>query len=78
MLFDAGLEEGRPPPPSGVPGDVARLEADFPAWQFAVHWITAGTRPDDRRLWAWPLEGGPVLTAPDEQAMRRAIGEAAN
>lgn len=75
---DAGPgEEGTPPRlPSGAPPDVARLEADFPAWQFGVRWTTAATAADARMLLAWSLEDGATVTAADEQAMRRKLGEA--
>ena len=57
--------------------DVAQLEEEFPAWDFGVAWITVGNGPDARTLYAWSLEhGGPPLTAPDADGMRRAIREA--
>ena len=57
------------------PDDVAALEREFPAWDFGVRWLAANSGSDARWLMAWPLEGGPELTAPDEQSMRRLIRE---
>jgi hypothetical protein len=66
-------------PVNGAPdNDVAALAGEFPAWDFGVSWITVGSGPDARVLYAWSLEGGPPLTAPDADQMRRKIREATN
>ena len=56
--------------------DVAQLEAEFPAWDFGVTWITVGSGPDVRTLFAWPLEGGATVRALNAEEMRRKIREA--
>ena len=76
-LFDLpALEEGRPPLNGAPDSDVTALAGEFPAWDFGVSWITAGSGPDARRLWAWPLDGGETLHAFDADEMRRKIREA--
>ena len=32
--------------------DLARLRQDYPAWNFGSAWVSAGSGPDARRLWA--------------------------
>ena len=59
-----------------MPDDVAQLRREFPAWDFGSAWVTAGSGPDGRVLFAWPLDGGPELYALTADEMRRAIREA--
>ena len=59
-----------------MPDDVAQLRREFPAWDFDVAWHAAANGPDARWLLGWSLErGGPPLSAPDADGMRRAIRE---
>lgn len=59
-----------------VTDDLADLRAEYPAWDFDTSWITVGSGPDVRRIWAWPPDGGPALTASDADEIRRKIGQA--
>jgi hypothetical protein len=57
-------------------GDVAELEAEFPAWHFGTRWVTAGSGPEGRRLYAWPLDGGAEVSAWSADGLRRRIRDA--
>ena len=59
----------------GALDDITRLEREFPAWDFGTSWVTVGSGPDVRKIWAWPLDGGPQVTAADADEMRRKIRE---
>jgi alkanesulfonate monooxygenase SsuD/methylene tetrahydromethanopterin reductase-like flavin-dependent oxidoreductase (luciferase family) len=41
--------------------DLAELRHDHPAWNFGSVWVSAGSGPDARRLWA--SRGGVLLSA---------------
>jgi len=41
--------------------DMAKLRRDHPAWEFGSVWVTAGSGPDARRLWA--ARDGVLLSA---------------
>ena len=41
--------------------DLAKLRQDHPAWSFGSVWVSAGSGPDARRLWA--ARDGVLLSA---------------
>ena len=52
--------------------DLARLREQFPGWTFGSAWVTAGSGPDRRRVWA---SRGPVfLSAWDARGLAAEVG----
>jgi hypothetical protein len=53
--------DSHPVDATSEPDDITQLREQWPGWTFGTVWASAGTGPDQRRIWA--VRGGFMLSA---------------